>query len=147
MVKFSATTNGFYVDEFRERYELSGTLPADLVEVSEDDYKAYTGSPPKGKVLASVEGKPVWSDAPVVEMTPEEIAIQNLATANAEYASASNMISALNDQIADEDYTDMTEGSVKALLTRWTDYRKALRAYLKLADGSANIPVMADGGA
>ncbi|MGE4892688.1 hypothetical protein AB8890_22000 [Yersinia enterocolitica] len=74
--------------------------------------------------------------APAIVQTPEEIAMQNLLTANAEYGRATARIDVLNEQIEDEDWTGTTEAGVNAALTSWTTYRKALRAYIKLGDGS-----------
>lgn len=66
--------------------------------------------------------------------TSEELAAENLAKAQSEYEAASAKIIALNEQIADEDYTDTTEEMVKTELAKWTDYRKQLRAYIKASD-------------
>lgn len=81
---------------------------------------------------------------PVFERAPEEIAAENLTNADSEYARSSNMIDALNEQIADEDYTDTSEEAVKTSLTTWTGYRKSLRAYIKAADGSKALPLGPD---
>ncbi|MDF7658292.1 hypothetical protein PUG81_04870 [Erwiniaceae bacterium L1_54_6] len=82
-----------------------------------------------------------WTfSAPVVVITPEEQAAINLQAAQSEYDRASDKITALNQQIEDEDYTGTTEDVVKASLTSWTTYRKALRAYISTGDGSATLP-------
>lgn len=73
--------------------------------------------------------------------TPEEISAENLSTAKSEYEIASVNIEALNEQIADEDYSGTTEEAVRAELASWTDYRKQLRAYIKAGDGSKAPPV------
>lgn len=80
--------------------------------------------------------------APEIVRTPEEVAAENLATAQSEYNRASEYITALNEQIEDADYTDTTEADVKAELTVWTEYRKQLRAYVKAGDGSKAPPVL-----
>lgn len=72
--------------------------------------------------------------------SPEEVAAQNLATAQSEYERASVHITALNEQIEDADYDGTTEDKVKAELSAWTDYRKQLRAYIKVGDGSQSPP-------
>lgn len=90
---------------------------------------------------------PGWSydgetfTAPVIVKTPEEIATENLATAQSEYDHASGKIVALNEQIEDADYAGTTEDEVKTELAEWTDYRKQLRAYIKAGDGSKALPV------
>lgn len=97
--------------------------------------------------IDGAEAGPGWqySDGifipPAVEPpSPEEVAAQNLATAQSEYERASVYITALNEQIEDADYDGTTEEAVKAELTVWTDYRKQLRAYIKIADGNQPLP-------
>lgn len=80
--------------------------------------------------------------APVIERTATELAIENIHIANSEYARATEMITALNEQIADDDYAGTTEYIVKSVLTAWTEYRKSLRGYLKLGDGNQILPVL-----
>jgi hypothetical protein len=78
--------------------------------------------------------------APVVVVSPEEQAAINLQKAQSEYERASSKIAALNEQIADEDYTGTTEDAVKASMTSWTTYRKALRSYIAASDGTQELP-------
>lgn len=82
--------------------------------------------------------------APVIVKTPEDIAAENLATAQSEYERASEHITALNEQIEDADYAGSTEDEVKTELAEWTDYRKQLRAYIKAGDGSQALPIAPD---
>lgn len=52
------------------------------------------------------------------------------------------MITALQEKIEDADYEDgETESSVLADKNVWTDYRKALRSYIKTGYGRADLPV------
>lgn len=99
-----------------------------VVELSEDTI-AGPGWTYDGKLFT----------APVTEQTPEEIAMRNLVTANAEYDRATAQIDVLNEQIKDEDWTGTTEATVNAALASWTTYRKALRAYIKAGDGSQSL--------
>lgn len=62
--KFSATTSGFYPIDMLDMYEEAGTLPADLVDVTDADYTTYTGLPPEGKKRGSKGKKPAWVDIP-----------------------------------------------------------------------------------
>ncbi|MBS3894586.1 tail fiber assembly protein [Serratia marcescens] len=62
--KFSATTTAFYPVEMLDMYEQAGTLPADLVDVTDADYTAFTGQPPAGKMRGSKGKKPAWVDIP-----------------------------------------------------------------------------------
>ncbi|HFD2062236.1 TPA: tail fiber assembly protein [Serratia marcescens] len=68
--KFSATTAGFYPVEMLDSYKQAGTLPADLVDVTDADYITFTGQPPAGKMRGSKGKKPAWVDIP--PPTPEE---------------------------------------------------------------------------
>ncbi|ULH12279.1 tail fiber assembly protein [Serratia marcescens] len=68
--KFSATTMGFYPVSMLDSYEQAGTLPADLVDVTDADYITFTGQPPAGKMRGSKGKKPAWVDIP--PPTPEE---------------------------------------------------------------------------
>uniref|UniRef100_UPI0030090F37 hypothetical protein n=2 Tax=Enterobacterales TaxID=91347 RepID=UPI0030090F37 len=77
---------------------------------------------------------------PEPELTPDELAAKNLLTAQAAYENASNKITALNEQIQDDDFDGTTEVTVKAELAAWTNYRKDLRAYIKNADGNQPLP-------
>lgn len=101
-------------------------------------------------LVVNIDGSsvgPGWSydgetfTAPAIVKTPEEIAAENLATAQSEYERASAHITALNEQIEDADYAGTTEDEVKTELAEWTDYRKQLRAYIKAGDGSKALPV------
>ena len=79
--------------------------------------------------------------APVVVVTPEQQAQKNLNTAQSEYSLASSQITALNQRIEDEDYSDeLTADIVSALKTSWTKYRKELRAYIEKSDGAVKLP-------
>lgn len=79
--------------------------------------------------------------APVIVLTDAEKAEINLRTAQAEYDLASAQITALNQRIEDEDYSDdYTEEAVAASKAAWTNYRKALRAYISSGDGTKSLP-------
>jgi hypothetical protein len=65
----------------------------------------------------------------------------NLVTAQSEYDRASIKITALQQQIDDEDYSDIdTAATVAQTKATWTTYRKALRAYIAGGDGSVSLP-------
>lgn len=78
--------------------------------------------------------------APVIEPTAEEIARENMSAATSEYDRASVKIAALNDRIADEDWSGTAESTIRAELLAWTAYRKSLRAYISAADWSKRLP-------
>ncbi|KAB1583325.1 tail fiber assembly protein [Serratia marcescens] len=62
--KFSATTTAFYPVEMLDMYEQAGTLPADLVDVTDEMYTEFTGQPPEGKMRGSKGKNPGWVDIP-----------------------------------------------------------------------------------
>ena len=91
------------------------------------------------------KGKEHVFTAPVIVKSPEALAMENMFLANQEYDHASSKITALQQQIDDEDYsTDTTEESVKALKSNWTNYRKSLRAYIAAVVGTADLPKAPD---
>lgn len=120
MTYFSAATNGFYADELRDRYELSGTLPSDLVVISGEDYKTYTGTPPEGKVLGTADGQPAWVDAP--QPTRDEL----VANAESEKAILRSFADAAITPLQDAVDTDMATEEETAALSEWKKYRVLL---------------------
>lgn len=69
------------------------------------------------------------------------VAAANLETAQSEYDLASEKITALQQQIEDDDYSETdTAETVAATKVTWTTYRKALRAYIAVYDGTAALP-------
>lgn len=58
---FSGTTVAFYPRELLADYHKAGTLPDDVLPVSDEDYRKFTGTPPPGKVRgANHLGAPTW---------------------------------------------------------------------------------------
>ncbi|MFU2318912.1 hypothetical protein [Rahnella sp. PCH160] len=65
----------------------------------------------------------------------------NLETAQSEYTRASDKITALQQQIDDEDYSGTdTVAAVAVEKSTLVTYRKALRAYIATGDGTAILP-------
>lgn len=65
----------------------------------------------------------------------------NLETAQSEYDLSSEKITALQQQIDDEDYSEAdTAKKVAVAKATWITYRKALRAYIAADDGTAALP-------
>ncbi|CAH3761364.1 hypothetical protein I9Y19_000991 [Citrobacter freundii] len=100
-----------------------------------------------GQLVQTVDGVGIgwhYADgvftAPAIEKTADEIARENMATANSEYAAASIKITGLNERIADEDWSGTAESVIREDLLAWTAYRKALRAYISAADWSKRLP-------
>ncbi|EKM0566278.1 tail fiber assembly protein [Escherichia coli] len=64
MYLFSPSTLGFYPIEMKEEYLTNGSLPSDVVEVSDSVRNKYNFTPPEGKQLSSSQNMPVWIDIP-----------------------------------------------------------------------------------
>lgn len=134
---YSMKTKGFYPadPESQKPYIEAGSLPDDLVEVSDEDYISFF-NPPDGFYL-------VFDDkGPRLEKLPDPIpGAANLQQAQVEYDNASARIRLLQDRVDDEDYDDTyTEEAVKQEKSTWTAYRKSLRAYLTANDGTKDLP-------
>lgn len=79
------------------------------------------------------------------EAKAEAVAAANLETSQSEYDRASDKITALQQQIDDEDYSGTdTAATVAADKATWVTYRKALRAYIAAGDGGALLPQKPD---
>ena len=90
---------------------------------------------------AKKDEKGKWTfSAPVVELTPEERDNKNIQDAQSSYDRASAQITSRNQIIEDEDYSSSSEEAVRAQLSTWTTYRKALRAYINKGDGKLPQP-------
>ncbi|WP_048795107.1 MULTISPECIES: tail fiber assembly protein [Serratia] len=62
---FSKTTCAFYPVELLEAYKDAGTLPDDVVSVTDAACEKYTCPPPDGKTRgANNRGQPEWVDMP-----------------------------------------------------------------------------------
>ena len=65
MYQYSPSTNSFYPDDLLSVYEEAGTLPNDLIPVSEDVFREFTATPELGKMrVAGSDGLPAWGDIP-----------------------------------------------------------------------------------
>lgn len=132
MLNFALVQNGAVANIFNcaDEETATGLYPDDtVVDVSEVLVQ-------RGWLYDGVN----FSQPPLPEQTPAELAAANMATAASEYERATVAIGSLNEQIEDADYDGSTEEAVKAELASWTDYRKQLRAYIKAGDGSQQLP-------
>jgi len=74
---FSPKTNAFYPFALKKSYELAGSLPDDLVEVTDDIFNEFSGAPPAGKVrVAGKDSLPCWEDLPMILPTEDELKAQ-----------------------------------------------------------------------
>jgi hypothetical protein len=104
-----------------EDYISAGTLPDDLVDVSEDIYHQYIEAPPEGKTRgANAKGMPAWIASPKPVETPE-------AAENKRYyllLQAQNTISIWQTELQ----LGVISEQDKASLTTWVAYIQQLRA-------------------
>lgn len=115
--KFSATTAGFYPIEMLDSYKQAGTLPADLVDVTDEIYDEFTSQPPEGKTRGSnPQGLPAWVNIP--QPTPEQMRSQAAYRKQSEMAEAEDVIAPLERAVKHNMATD--EDKVK--LDAWERY-------------------------
>jgi len=121
MYKFSQETGAFYPISMLEDYLSAGTLPDDLVDISEEIYSLYVQTPPAGKMRgADLQGMPTWVDIPQSVETPES------AENKRSYllAQAQNTISVWQTELQLGIINDQDKES----LTAWIGYIQQLRA-------------------
>ncbi|CAI2427909.1 Caudovirales tail fibre assembly protein [Serratia proteamaculans] len=115
--KFSATTTGFYPVSMLDSYDQAGTLPTDLVDVTDEGYDTFTGTAPEGKTRGSNKGgQPAWVDIP--KPTPEQMRSQAIYRKQAEMAKAEDVIAPLERAVK----LDMATDEEKAQLDAWERY-------------------------
>lgn len=130
-MNFALVSNGLVENTIAcESYELAKDLYPDHLIITIADVIVAAGWVYDGEGFI----------APEVVKTPEQVAEDNLKTAQSEYGSATIRINALTEQIQDSDWGEQGEGTVRAALESWINYRKLLRAYIKLNDGSKDVP-------
>lgn len=62
---YSPSENAFYVVALKNTYELSGTWPADALDIPDDISVKYMAEPPQGKIrVAGENGFPTWAEIP-----------------------------------------------------------------------------------
>ncbi|ECV1080060.1 tail fiber assembly protein [Salmonella enterica subsp. enterica serovar Cerro] len=62
---YSATSNAFYPIALKNSYEATGDWPVDGVDIDEDAFATYTGTPTTGKMRGSDgNGYPAWVTTP-----------------------------------------------------------------------------------
>lgn len=113
--------NAFYPVEMKDLYLNAGSWPDDGVEVSEDVFNEFSGTPPDGKVRVEGEnGMPEWADIP--PRTTEELEADAESKKSSLISYATQVIAPLKDAL-DGGYI---EDEDKPKLTSWQKYRYAL---------------------
>lgn len=124
MYLFSPSTLGFYPIEMKAEYLNKGSLPSDVIEVSDSVRNEYNFAPPEGKQLSSSQNMPVWIDIPAP--THDEL----IAEAERE---KQQRIDAANDFMNSKQWPGKAaigrlKGSELAQYNLWLDYLDALEA-------------------
>lgn len=107
------------------QYEAAGTLPDDLVPVSDEVFATYSGIPPEGKTRGiSDEGMPVWVDLPPLSHEDEVEAAE---------AEKQSRIDQANEYINSKQWPGKAalgrlKDDEKAQYNAWLDYLDALEA-------------------
>ncbi|MDT3545623.1 hypothetical protein [Cronobacter sakazakii] len=92
-----------------------------------------------------IEGARAATDEEVAAILSANASAEAMSSAESEYNRATQKINALNEKMEDGDYSEgETEESIAAIKKTWTDYRIALRAYIKAADGTKELPKAPD---
>ncbi|NIG74023.1 tail fiber assembly protein [Klebsiella sp. Ap-873] len=114
---YSAKNNIFYPADDLPAYETAGSLPTDLVEVSDDIFQEFGPFINGDHIrIAGPDGFPAWGDRPA--LTTEAAAIKK----NAEMSSANAAIVPLQDAVD----LDIATDEEKTALTNWKKYRVLL---------------------
>jgi len=69
---FSPSTLGFYPEQLLENYKAAGSLPDDIIPVSDECFATYSGNPPAGMQRGCLDGIPAWVDVPKPVVTLDD---------------------------------------------------------------------------
>lgn len=155
MTNYAVISDGFVVNVVV--WDGTGDIFADTTTIElTDKVSAFIGDAYlDGKVISKPRDGYDYDFTPDKKawvMTDESKAIvaekdktKNLTFAKSEYDRASTKLTSLEQRIEDDDYDEVnTEASIAAEKTKWTTYRKSLRAYIAAADGTAYLPKAPD---
>lgn len=136
MYLFSPSTLGFYPIEMKEEYIINGSLPSDVIEVSDSVRNEYNFAPPEGKQLSSSQNMPVWIDIPPA--TLEEL----IAAAEKER----QKLLAHADAVMLDWRTELMLGEIsdanRAKLSAWLAYKNEVKSWdIKTDPENVNWPV------
>ncbi|WP_413493885.1 tail fiber assembly protein [Morganella psychrotolerans] len=117
---FSPSTVSFYPEAMLDDYRDAGTLPDDLVNVENNVFAEFSGTPPDGKVRGVLKGKPAWVNMP--PPTPEQMIAAAEIQKQRLLSRATTVIAPLQDAVD----LDMATPEEEALLKEWKKYRVML---------------------
>ncbi|MQL46639.1 tail fiber assembly protein [Photorhabdus khanii] len=123
MYYYSVKMNAFYPVEMKQDYIDAGSLPNDIMEVSNDIYQEYAANnAPEGKYrIAGKNGLPEWADIP--PPTKEELQQHAENKKQQLMVKAGEQMGPLQDAV---DLKIATEAEEAALL-EWKNYRVMLK--------------------
>lgn len=119
---FSPAKLSFYPLDLLYSYKDFGTLPSDLIEVTDEVFKEFSGNPPESKARGAGEGgQPTWVSLP--EPTQDQLIQQ----------AECQRVTLLNEakDITGDWRTELELGIIsaedKASLVKWISYMKAIK--------------------
>ncbi|MEG2115702.1 MAG: tail fiber assembly protein [Hafnia sp.] len=123
MYLYSKSKNLFYLKENIDNYKITGVLPGDCIDVTDEVFNKYSGNSPPGKVrIAGEDGMPDWGDIP----PPTHNELVDAAESEKKYRLAES------DAATADWRTELALGIIddddKAKLTAWMKYIKAVKA-------------------
>ncbi|MFV9298582.1 tail fiber assembly protein [Citrobacter amalonaticus] len=118
---YSPSENIFYAVEYKASYLTSGSWPPDAVNVSDEIFAEFTGTPPTGKMMVSGgDGLPAWGDIPSPSI--DDIIADNERTKLQLRAIADSEIEWRQDAVD----TELATEEETAELVEWKKYRVLL---------------------
>ncbi|MFN1150014.1 tail fiber assembly protein [Serratia liquefaciens] len=119
---YSPSENIAYPEGLMESYIEAGTLPGDLIEITDDTFQEYfIELPPAGKYrIANNRGLPEWADVP--PPTKESLVAMAESERQNRLAVSTAMVAPLQDAVD----LDIATDEEKQQLTDWKKYRVLL---------------------
>ena len=114
---FSPSESRFYAIEWQADYVDNNCWPHDAINVSDSIYYEFSGTPPTGKQLITLNNMPAWGDIP--PLTHEQITANAMQQKTMLLAEASAVIGPLKDA-SDGGYIDDAD---RPILIAWQKYR------------------------
>lgn len=122
---FSPSTKSFYLTDLESEYRKSNTWPDDGIEVSDEVFEQFSGTPPEGKMRgAGADSMPAWVDLP--PPTKEELVDTANNTQSALISQANNYMNSR--QWPGKAALGRLKGDDLAAYNAWLDYLDALYA-------------------
>lgn len=119
---FSPSTKAFYPEEFIPDYKNANTLPSDIVEVSQSDFKKFSLTPPPEGMSRQYEnGTLTWKQN---EINLDVLKAAELGWIEVELARARDELEKVQD----------SDPKARGSVSEWRDYRRMLRAWPEKED-------------